>query len=204
MKTHTLSLGQMQNSTYIVENQGKALLIDPTWDMPAIYTFLQENKLTPEAVIFTHGHYDHVFNAKDLLEKFNLKAIIHEDDITMSELPENLLTPISGDLNTTIIGLPVEIMHTPGHSKGSISIKIDGAVFTGDTLFAGACGRTDLPGSDVSQMQKSLERLAHLPPETIVYAGHSYGEATTIGQERKTNPFIKLSLKDPKAFGELL
>ncbi|MDR0646789.1 MAG: MBL fold metallo-hydrolase [Elusimicrobiota bacterium] len=208
MKIRTLILGEMLNCTYIAENNGRALIIDPSWQMDNIYCVLEENKLTPQAVIFTHGHFDHLQGAAQLLKKYNLKGYIEENDVLLSGIQPDLLQPFKGDFKTNIIGLPVEFMHTPGHTKGSICIKIEDAVFTGDTLFAGACGRTDFEESDPAQMQKSLIRLAGLPPETKVYSGHAYGQdensGTTIGCEIKNNPFMKLAVSDTKAFEDML
>jgi glyoxylase-like metal-dependent hydrolase (beta-lactamase superfamily II) len=175
--------------------------------MQQIYDLLEKENLEPKAVLFTHGHYDHLYNAADLLKKYEIKGYIEESDKELSSLPAHLLTTYKGDFKKNLIGLSVEFLHTPGHTRGSVSIKINDAVFTGDTLFPGACGRTDLPGSDPRDMQLSLERLSHLPPDTKVYSGHTYGAGessiTTIGHEVKNNPYVKLSLKDPKAFEEL-
>lgn len=207
MKIHTLVLGQMMNCCYIVENNGAAILIDPSWQMDTIEDFLTRHNLKPAAAIFTHGHYDHLYNAAELLQKYNIKGYIEQGDVKMSELPAGLLQIFAGDFKADIAGLPVEFLHTPGHSKGSVCVMIEGNLFTGDTLFPGACGRTDLPGSDPKQIQKSLERLAHLPPQTKVYSGHTYGPRgggeTTIAHEIKTNPYIKLAVSDIKAFEDM-
>jgi glyoxylase-like metal-dependent hydrolase (beta-lactamase superfamily II) len=207
MKIFTLILGDMLNCVYIVANNNEALIIDPSWDMPAIYKLAEKEKLTPKAVLLTHGHYDHLYNAAELLKKYNIKAYIEENDKELSALPEDLLITFKGDYKADLIGLSAEFIHTPGHTGGSVSIKINDSVFTGDTLFPGACGRTDLPGSNPRDMQLSLERLAHLPPGTKVYSGHAYGPdgggVTTIGDEVKNNPFVRLSLKDAKAFEKL-
>lgn len=208
MKVYTLELGSMGNCTYIVENDGEAIIIDPSWEMEKIYEVLEKENLKPAAVIFTHGHYDHLTNVADLLNKYKLKGYLEQHDEELSGLPANLLRTFKGDMTEHIAGLPVEFMHTPGHTPGSCSIRIDSVVFTGDTLFPNACGRTDLPGSSAVQLQKSLERLAHLLPGTVVYAGHSYGpdgsSVTTIGKEIKDNPFVKLALKDPGYFDQMI
>jgi glyoxylase-like metal-dependent hydrolase (beta-lactamase superfamily II) len=199
MKVNTLVLGDMQNCAYVVENGGGALIIDPSWDMGAIYNLLAANNLTPGAVIFTHGHFDHNANAAELLTKYNLKAYIEESDAALSGLPPELLQTFKGDFALTAAGMDIKILHTPGHTPGSVCVMIEGVIFTGDTLFAGAIGRTDFPGGDIKQMRQSLTRLAKLPAQTKVYAGHTYGEGgeadTTIGQEVKTNPYVKLALE---------
>lgn len=209
MKVHTLELGSMGNCTYIVENAKEALIIDPSWDMPQIYDFLQDINLTPKAVLFTHGHYDHCTNAAELLKRYNIKGYIEKNDLALSGLPQDLLITFEGDFKQTLAGLEVSFIHTPGHTKGSCCILAGNALFTGDTLFPGAVGRTDLPGSSSRELQNSLEKLAHgLPPSTEVYSGHAYGPQgnsfTTLGYEIKNNPFVKLALKDPHYFDDLI
>lgn len=200
MKIHTLVLGDMLNCSYVAENGSQALLIDPSWQMQVIYDLLERRGLTPTAALFTHGHYDHLHGAAKLLKKYGIKGYIEEGDVQMSALPAQLLHIFKGDYKAKLAGLDVEFLHTPGHSRGSVCIKIGLDLFTGDTLFPGACGRADLPGSNPEDLQNSLERLAQLPPETRVYSGHSYGPRdngqTTIGHEVKTNPFVKLALKN--------
>lgn len=208
MKVHTLELGAMGNCTYIVQNEQSAIVIDPSWDMPQIYDFLKQLNLTPKAVIFTHGHYDHCTNAQELLKKYNIKGYIEANDIALSGLPPSLLQTFNGDFKQNIAGLEADFLHTPGHTRGSCCIHIEDCVFTGDTLFPGAVGRTDLPGSSARELQNSLERLAHLPPETKVYSGHAYGpqgnSSTTIGHEIKNNPFVRLALTNPHYFDDLI
>ncbi|MDR0953206.1 MAG: MBL fold metallo-hydrolase [Elusimicrobiota bacterium] len=208
MKVYTIVVGKLPNCTYVIENDGAAILIDPAWDLEKIYEILETQKLTPKAALFTHGHYDHLTNASKLLEHFNIPAYIEQADEEMSGLPVKYLKTFKGDQEKEIAGLKIKFLHTPGHSPGSTCYYTEGLLFSGDTLFPGAVGRTDLPGSDNAQMQRSLERLSKLPPDTIVYSGHPYGSdggaATTIGKEVKTNPFMRLALEDPKAFDEML
>lgn len=206
MKIITLHLGQMANCTYIVQNKTEGILIDPSWQMEEIYKTLQENKITPKAVIFTHGHYDHVSNALELLGKYNLKAYIGKEDMEMSNIPTEYLIPIKENCKLNLAGLEVEFIHTPGHTPGSYCIKIDNALFSGDTLFVGSIGRVDLPGGDLKAMRKSLRRLSKLPPETEVYCGHTYGPnfKTTIKDELENNSYIKIAKMEPEIFNEIL
>lgn len=208
MKVYILQLGEMANCTYVVGYKGKALIIDPTWDMKTIYKLIEEEKLKPEAVLFTHGHYDHVTGSHELMRKYRIKGYIHSADAYNSGLPEEDLITYNGDFKTKIAGLTVEFLSTPGHTKGSVCIKIGDILFTGDTLFPNACGRTDLPGSDPRDMSRSLRRLAALPGRTIVYAGHSYGADgtgnTTMEKETQNNPFIKMALREPDSFENIV
>ena len=208
MKVYILQLGEMGNCTYIVEHKGKGLIVDPTWDMKAIYMLLEDEKITPEAVLFTHGHYDHVTDAQELMRKYGIKGYIEASDAESSRLPEEQLITYDGDHSEKLAGLTVSFLSTPGHTKGSVCIKIGDILFTGDTLFPNACGRTDLPGSDPRQMTKSLQRLAALPGKTTVYSGHAYGSdgtgSTTIEKEVKNNPFIKMALREPDNFEDMI
>jgi len=198
MKVHTLELGTMGNCCYIVQNGPKAIIIDPSWDMPQIYGLLRELKITPAAVFFTHGHYDHCTNAEELLKKYNIKGYIEAEDLALSGLPQELLNTFKGDFKTEIAGIKAEFIHTPGHTAGSCCIAVESGVFTGDTLFPGGAGRTDFPESRPELMFKSLERLAHLPQQTVLYCGHAYGpqggSVTTVAYESRTNPFLRHAL----------
>lgn len=198
MKIHTLELGPMANCCYIAQNGKEAVIIDPSWDMPQIYGLLQNLKIIPAAVLFTHGHYDHCTNAPELLKRYNIKGYIEAQDLKLSAMPAELLTVFNGDFKTEAAGMEIKFIHTPGHTAGSCCILIEGSVFTGDTLFPGGAGRTDFPESQPQMLFKSLARLAKLPQETPVYCGHAYGpqggSITTIAYETRTNPFLRQAL----------
>ena len=206
MKIFTLRLGQMANCIYIVEKEKQGVIIDPSWNMNSIYKTLEANQITPKAVLFTHGHYDHVTNAQDLLETYKINGYIGKEDIELSQLPKQFLNPLEGDCCLDIAGMKIEFIHTPGHTKGSYCIKIKDILFSGDTLFKGAVGRTDFPGGSSRELQKSLLRLSKLPKETKVYCGHAYtySSKTTIEEELKTNPYMQMAVKEPETFGEIL
>lgn len=192
-----LSLGPMANCTYLVTQGDEALLIDPAWDMAAIEKIITDRQLHVCGVLFTHGHFDHVKFSQPFLEKYKLKAYLEKADVWLSGLPEQVLQTYSGDQKFQIGPFEVQILATPGHTAGSVCILVGDALFTGDTLFVGACGRVDLPSSDPRAMLASLRRLAQLPETTRVFAGHSYNgtSQTTIGQEKQTNPFIQNALR---------
>ena len=206
MKIYTLQVGQMANCTYIIQKDKQGIVIDPSWDMKTIYQTLEENQIAPKAVLFTHGHYDHLTNAKDLLETYKIEGYIGKEDIALSALPRQFLIALEGDACLEVAGLKIDCIHTPGHTKGSYSFKIGKALFSGDTLFAGSVGRTDLPGSSAKDMKESLLKLSKLPPDTIVYCGHTYGPSfkTTIENELKNNPFIQMAIREPDTFDNIL
>lgn len=200
MEIDVLELGPMANCTYLISQDQEALLIDPAWDMTAIEQVLKDKKLHLQAVLFTHGHFDHVKDCQSLLRAHNLRAYIEENDVLLSGLPEELLQPFSGEQQLKLGPFSVHIIPTPGHTAGGVCIQIGDTIFTGDTLFPGACGRVDLPSSDARQMRKSLLLLSKLPEDTRIFAGHSYGGkcSSYIGAERLHNPFMRSAIKDEK------
>ena len=198
MNIDVLELGPMANCTYLVSQGADALLIDPGWDMNYIEHVLAEKKLNLLAVLFTHGHFDHVKDCEPLLRAHNLRAYLEGNDVPLAGLPTDVLYTYSGARDFQIGPFSVHIIPTPGHTAGGVCIQIGNVVFTGDTLFPGACGRVDLPSSDARAMRKSLLTLSKLPPDTRLLAGHSYGGrcSSTVAEERLNNPFMRSAIKD--------
>jgi len=194
----TLPVGPMANCAYLVTQGTDALLIDPAWDIENIEALLQAENLSLCGVLFTHGHFDHVKSSQTLLEKHHLKGYLHEKDVLLSGLDPVVLSTYSGDKNLTVGPFSIEILETPGHTEGCVCIKIEDALFTGDTLFPGACGRVDLPTSNPRDMRNSLLRLSALPDKTRIFAGHSYGDnsTSTIAQEKQYNPFMRNAMRN--------
>ncbi|MDP2939380.1 MAG: MBL fold metallo-hydrolase [Candidatus Omnitrophota bacterium] len=194
-------VGSMEVNCYLLgsETSKDAVIIDPGDDYPKIKKLLERLKLNPKFIINTHGHMDHI-GADD---KFNLPVYIHRLDAGCLINPEKNLSamfglaysvksvawPLDDGKTINLENLNLEIIHTPGHTPGSICIKVNNIVFTGDTLFQGGIGRTDFPGASESNLFRSIrEKLLTLDDETIIYPGH--GPNSTIGQERKSNPFL--------------
>ena len=193
----TLYLGPMDNCTYLVTQGTQALLIDPAWDMNYIIHTLETKKLNLLGVLFTHGHFDHVKFSQELLEHFHIKAYLEENDVALAGLPAHLLHTYRGDQHLQIGPFSVQILATPGHTAGCVCIQIEDALFTGDTLFVGACGRVDLPTSNPRAMLESLRRIANLPEETTLFTGHNYNGKcrSTVAQEKLHNPFMRNALR---------
>ena len=193
----TLYLGPMDNCTYLVTQGMQALLIDPAWDMNYIIHTLETKKLNLLGVLFTHGHFDHVKFSQELLEHFHIKAYLEENDVALASLPAHLLHTYQGDQQLQIGPFSVQILATPGHTAGCVCIQIEDALFTGDTLFVGACGRVDLPTSNPRAMLESLRRIANLPEETTLFTGHNYNGKcrSTVAQEKLHNPFMRNALR---------
>ena len=198
MNIEVINLGPMDNCTYLVTQGDSALLIDPAWDMNFLKHTLKEKKLNLLAVFFTHGHFDHVKFAQDLLQRTGVKAYIEEKDILLSGIDAQYLHPYCGKQTFDLGPFHIDILPTPGHTAGCVCIQIGNALFTGDTLFPGACGRVDLPTSNPRQMRQSLLALSKLPEDTQIFAGHSYGGkcSSTIGYERIKNPFMRNAIRD--------
>ena len=197
MQIDVLELGPMANCTYLISEKNDALLIDPAWDMNFISHTLTQKNLTLRGVLFTHGHFDHVKFAQQLLQQTGLKGYLEEKDISLAGIDPQFLHTYSGAQQFKIGPFDIRITPTPGHTAGSVCIQIGNALFTGDTLFPGACGRTDLPTSDPRAMRQSLVELSRLPEDTQIFAGHSYGGkcSSTIGYERVNNPFMRNALR---------
>lgn len=182
-----IPVGQMANFTYIIadEETDEAAVIDPSWDLDKIFDALKKNGWKTKYVINTHSHFDHVIGNEQVAKVTGAKIVQHK----ASKLDKDLEVS-DGDV-LDVGRFKLRVHHTPGHSKDSICLVLDGQlVFTGDTLFVGNCGRTDLPGSDPAEMYDSLfERVAKLDENLVVYPGHDYGTTptSTVGREKKTN-----------------
>ena len=188
----TLPLGAYQTNCYILKNDGKALVIDPGYEPETVLIHLRRENLTLEAILLTHGHFDHVGAVKKLAAQTQCKVYIHpaEDSMPTMLTAGKLLythTYDEGDV-LELAGLSIRVLHTPGHTPGSVCLLCQDVLFSGDTLFAGSCGRTDLPGGDWATIQKSLHRLSGIEADFTVCPGH--GEASTLSREKATNPYL--------------
>jgi hydroxyacylglutathione hydrolase len=191
-----IPVGQMANFTYIIadEESGDAAIIDPSWDLDDVFHALKKNGWHAKYVINTHTHFDHVLGNDQVAEVTGAKIVQYKN----SQLEKHVAVS-DGDV-IEIGSVRLRVIHTPGHSKDSMCLLLDGQlIFTGDTLFVGNCGRTDLPGSDPAEMYHSLfDRLGKLDENLVVYPGHNYGSAptSTLGQEKKTNYVLQPRSKD--------
>ncbi len=181
----------------------KAYVIDPGLNGKAILKFLEQNELTLESILLTHGHGDHIAELFMLLEKYPAKVYANEEEkILLGNADKNhstLMTGIAVELEADFyvgegdsiqIGKEtLNVVHTPGHTKGGVCYYNDRELFTGDTLFRGSIGRTDLYGGNYDEILNSLVRLAKLNPELTVYPGH--GPKSTLAREIATNPFYR-------------
>lgn len=187
MRLLQLPVGQMANFTYVIadEETDEAAIIDPSWEIEKIFDALKKNGWNAKYVINTHSHFDHVLGNEQVAKVTGAKIVQHE----ASQLEKDM-TIKEGDV-ISIGNTKLRVVHTPGHSKDSICLVLEGQlVFTGDTLFVGNCGRVDLPGSDPKEMYHSLlEKVSKFDEKLVVYPGHDYGPTptSTIGREKKFN-----------------
>lgn len=195
MNVKRLTLGDYATNCYILwkDGESRCLLIDPGYEPEEIWKNLRALGLTLDAILLTHGHFDHVGAVRPLAEATGCAVYLCEKDLS---LPEGLTagplynTDSYEDGETlTLAGLTFRVMETPGHTPGSVCLLFGKQLFSGDTLFAGSCGRIDFTGGDGRQMELSLARLRALAGDFRVYPGH--GPETTLEQERRTNPYLK-------------
>lgn len=194
LKIHVLPLGDYQTNCYIVheENSTDCLIIDPGYEPEIISSYLEEKGLTPAAILLTHCHFDHVGAVKDLAAQYDCKVFLDKKELAMPPMLTNgplYYTDGYGDGDTlTLAGIPIQVLETPGHTPGSVCLIMEDTLFSGDTLFAGSCGRTDLPCGNARAMRDSLRRLAALSENYRVCPGH--GPSSTLNREKKTNPYL--------------
>ena len=195
LKIHILPLGDYMTNCYILHNEGAAecCVIDPGYDADEILTYLGRKGLSLKAIALTHCHFDHVGAVRDLAAETGCPVYVHEAELSMPPMVTGgkiyyTDTYAEGDVITPA-GLNMAVLHTPGHTPGSVCLKVEDALFSGDTLFAMSCGRTDLPGGSWKTIQTSLKRLAALEEDLQVFPGH--GESTTLSQEKRYNPYMR-------------
>ena len=190
-----LELGPMQNFIYLIGDPKtrEAAVVDPGWEVPAILDAAAHDGYRLTKAVVTHHHFDHVMGLADLLQAVDMPVYAHKADAPMLSIAPSSVKPLSGGETVQVGGVPIAMIHTPGHTPGSQCLLVDGKLLSGDTLFIGACGRCDLPGGDARTLHQSLStKLRVLPDETILYPGHNYAPvpSTPLGEEKRTNPFL--------------
>ena len=203
MRIYTLQVGEIGTNCYLVASDaGNAAIVDPGAEPERIAAALERHSLTPRLILLTHGHFDHIGAAEALRQRYHIPLYVHAADAELLSDPaknggkglmgrevtagcDHLL--VDGD-RIPLDELEFQVIHTPGHTKGSACFSAEDALLTGDTLFCRGIGRTDLYGGSFPEIRRSLSRLAALEGDRRVFPGH--GPATTLDAERAENPYL--------------
>ncbi|MBI2154074.1 MAG: MBL fold metallo-hydrolase [Candidatus Rokubacteria bacterium] len=201
-----MELGPMQNFIYLVGDPAtkQCVVVDPAWEIETIVQTAAADDMTIIGALITHTHQDHVGGhlfgmnipgVEELLEQVKAKVYVHKAEREFLKGFGSDLVRVDNNDTLQVGCLGITFLHTPGHTPGSQCFLVDDRLISGDTLFIGSCGRTDLPGSDPTEMYYSLtQRLYKLPDETILFPGHNYGgPSSTIGDEKRENPFMRFA-----------
>ncbi len=200
----------MQNFVYLIGDPATrdCVVVDPAWEIDAIVDTAAADGFTIRGALVTHSHQDHVGGSleswgmpgripgvEELLARVPAKIYVHKAEREFLHGLGSELQAVDNHDTLQVGRLTVSFLHTPGHTPGSQCFLIDGRLISGDTLFIGSCGRTDLPGSDPREMYYSLtQRLGALPDDTVLFPGHNYGgSSSSIGREKRQNPFMRFA-----------
>ena len=203
LKIEIMVLGAYQTNCYIVweESSQSCAIIDPGYEAEVVLEQVSRLGLSVDAVLLTHGHFDHVGAVEQIVKATGCKLWMNESDWSQKKSPITAyMYPLANcdftevwfcedQEQITAGGVTFLTLHTPGHTHGSVCYLAENALFSGDTLFAGSCGRTDLPGGNWETIRSSLQRLSCLESDYRVFPGH--GESTTLAAEKQYNPYMR-------------
>jgi len=203
-------VGNFSIFSYLVadEKAGEGLFIDPSAEQDMLVREAAAHNIKIKYIVNTHSHIDHSMGNREMVRRTGAKIVMHEADAPgLLQTPREILemfgaeTPPPADILVSdgqlieVGSVVLKVIHTPGHTPGGMCLYTDGMVFTGDTLFVGAIGRTDFPGGSYQQLERSIQtKLYTLPGDTVVLPGHNYGSSptSTIDRERRSNPYVRL------------
>lgn len=201
MKVHQIEVGNMQNFTYILEDEdtGESIILDPSWNLDEIQKVITRYDLKVKYIVNTHHHFDHTLGNEAMAKETEAKILQHESSTLKHDIT------LVDEQKIKFGNSQLTVFHTPGHSKDSICLVGDRKIFTGDTLFVGNCGRVDLPGGSAQELYHSLFDILYKMDESLVlYPGHNYGSTpiSTLANEKKSN-FV-LQKRSEQEFVELM
>ena len=205
-----IEIGPMQNYTYIVGSKRtrEVALVDPAWNIESLLEHVESRELNPVAALVTHYHPDHIGGdiygqsiegLSQLLEHKGMKIYAHREEASgvkrVTGVSDSDIKAVDSGDTLRLGDVEIEFLHTPGHTPGSQCFKISNALVSGDTLFVQGCGRVDLPGADPDEMWRSLQKLADLPDDTVLFPGHNYGggASASLADTKKQNPYLRIS-----------
>jgi len=192
---HALELGPMENFVYLIEDRasGRAAVVDPAWDVPAVLELAAARGLRITDILLTHSHHDHINGIEAVLQEFDAQLHLLKDEARFWGSYTDLPTLHHGGDRITVGETSIDVLHTPGHTPGSACYRIGEQLITGDTLFVFGCGRCDLRGGDPEQMFNTLNDMRErLPAQTVILPGHNYAEksTSTLAEQIEGNPFL--------------
>ena len=190
-----LLVGNLKNFTYVIgdDDEKVVAIIDPSWDLDKVVSSVRRANLDVKYILNTHSHWDHTIGNKEVANRTGAKIVAHEAAGTHKDISIK-----DGDV-IELGNVKVKVIHTPGHCPDSVCFMLDENLFTGDTLFVGNCGRTDLPGGNPGELYDSFfEKIMKLDDHTRIYAGHDYGprQRSTLGYEKKHNSALQPRTKE--------
>ncbi len=199
-----VKVGPMQNFSYIIgdKTSKESAVVDAGWEVDKLIDIAEKEHLKISEIILTHSHYDHIQKADEMSSKTKAEVFFHENDYNeikrMIKNPNTKIHKLKNNDEVKIGSIKMKIIHTPGHTPGAICLLFENKLLTGDTLFVNAIGRTDLAGGDAIKLFESLQKLKKLDDNIEIYPGHDYGDVpfSTIGGEKKTNPYFKCETKE--------
>lgn len=197
MLFETFTLGALGVNCYLLADEdGHAAVIDPGANGEKLADYLAARNLSLDAIFLTHAHYDHIGGVEALVRETGAKVYLHKNDLEIVPRMSHGLLTVSTEhypKSISVGSMDFSVLHTPGHSPGSVCLLLDDKLFSGDTLFFGSCGRVDFVGGSWEEMKSSLRRLAALEGDLEVYPGH--GDPSTLLTERKYNPYVREAIK---------
>ncbi len=190
-----LELGPMENFVYLVGSKKtrEVFVVDPAWQVDTVLRIAKEENLKITGALISHYHFDHTNGIEELLQAVDVPVYVNKNDIPYMDVKKDVLKPVDAGTKVKTGDIEIEMVHTPGHTPGSQCFHVRGHLISGDTLFINACGRTDLPGGDASQMYRSLtQTLMKMEDSTVLCPGHNYSDkpVTTMGEQKKHNPYL--------------
>ncbi len=189
-----LELGPLQNFVYLIGSleTRECAVVDPAWDVKKILETAQQDEMKITKVLVTHTHFDHINGVEAMVEATDAEVFIHKKEVSQLPVVSSSVKEVEGGHEISLGSVTISLLHTPGHTPGSVCYQAADRLVSGDTLFIGGCGRCDLPGGDPEKMHQSLTRLRKLDDRLLLYPGHNYSPepSSSIGKEKTHNPFL--------------